>query len=243
VCFPPCLVSLRPGRRVPGPLDFGACAFLPFSLGPAGDCPDAKAPPETLRKRNGSFPSVKSDFPTPQGPREAQTPVSGMSKAGRLKPPFRGCQKIRFQALPEAFLTPKRPPKRCENATVRSLRGCQKIRFQALPEAFLTPKRPPKRCENATVRSQVPNLIFPLPKAPGRLKPPFPVQALGESLGCRDRLPARRGPGTGLKLNPPGLPEIKEKSSIWNGRPWSLDLNHDDFFGLAKVGGCGGLLL
>src|SRR6056300_1652773 len=75
---------------------------------PPGSFPDAKTPSETLRKRNGSFPSVKSDSPTPQ------------KAPGRLQPPFRGCQKNRFQALPGAFLTPKRLPKRCENATVRS---------------------------------------------------------------------------------------------------------------------------
>ena len=63
---------------------------------------------ETLRKRNGSFPSVESDFPTPR------------KAPGRLNPPFRGCQNNRLQALPGAFLTPKRLPKRCENATVRS---------------------------------------------------------------------------------------------------------------------------
>src|SRR6056300_1237072 len=75
---------------------------------PPGGFPDANTPSETLRKRNGSFPSVKSDSPTPQ------------RAPGRLNPPLQGCQKNRFQALPGAFLTPKRPPKRCENATVRS---------------------------------------------------------------------------------------------------------------------------
>ena len=46
---------------------------------------------------------------------------------------------------------------------------------------------------------------------PGRR---LPVQGLSEgSLGFRDRLPAQRGPGTGAV---PGLPEIKEKSGIWN---------------------------
>jgi len=43
----------------------------------------------------------------------------------------------------------------------------------------------------------------------------LPVQALGERgvFGFRGRLPAWRGPGTG---EAPGLPEIKEKSGIWN---------------------------
>ena len=69
---------------------------------------DAKTSSETLRKRNGSFPSVKSDSPTsPGSPREAQPPISGISNR-------------HLQGLPGAFLTPKRPPKRCENATVRS---------------------------------------------------------------------------------------------------------------------------
>ena len=46
---------------------------------------------------------------------------------------------------------------------------------------------------------------------PGRR---LPVQGLSEgSLGYLDRLPASRGPGTGAV---PGLPEIKEKSGIWN---------------------------
>ena len=46
---------------------------------------------------------------------------------------------------------------------------------------------------------------------PGRR---LPVQGLSEgSLGYLDRLPAWRGPGTGAV---PGLPEIKEKSGIWN---------------------------
>ena len=68
----------------------------------------SKTSSETLRKRNGSFPSVKSDSPnSPGSPREAQTPVFGISNK-------------RLQGLPGAFLTPKRPPKRCENATVRS---------------------------------------------------------------------------------------------------------------------------
>ena len=69
---------------------------------------DAKTSSETLRKRNGSFPSVESDFPTsPRSPRKAQPPVSGISNR-------------HLQGPPGAFLTPKRPPKRCENATVRS---------------------------------------------------------------------------------------------------------------------------
>src|SRR6056300_1317778 len=92
---------------------------------PPGGFPDAKTPSETLRKRNGSFPSVKSDSPTPQRAPGGSNPRFGnvkriVFKPGRLKPPFRECQKNRFQALPGAFLTPKRLPKRCENATVRS---------------------------------------------------------------------------------------------------------------------------
>jgi hypothetical protein len=55
---------------------------------------------------------------------------------------------------------------------------------------------------------------------PGRR---LPVQGLSEgSLGYRGRLPAWRGPGTGAV---PGLPEIKEKSGIWNRVPvgfWSF---------------------
>ena len=46
---------------------------------------DAKTSSETLRKRNGSFPSVKSDSPIVEGPREAQPPVSGMSKHSSWK--------------------------------------------------------------------------------------------------------------------------------------------------------------
>ena len=96
---------------------------------PPGGFLDAKTSSETLRKRNGSFPSVKSDSATPLGsPREAQPPVSGISNK----------------------------------------------HLQGLPGAFLAPKRLPKRCENATVRSQVSNLIFPPPReAPGKLNPPF----------------------------------------------------------------------
>ena len=75
---------------------------------PPGGFSDAKTSSETLRKRNGSFPSVKSDSPnSPGSPREPQTPVLGISNK-------------RLQGLPGAFLTPKRPPKRCENATIRS---------------------------------------------------------------------------------------------------------------------------
>ena len=75
---------------------------------PPGGFSDAKTSSETLRKRNGSFPSVKSDSPnSPGSPREAQTPVLGTSNK-------------HLQGLSRAFLTPKRPPKRCENATVRS---------------------------------------------------------------------------------------------------------------------------
>ena len=77
------------------------------SRGPGGFF-DAETSSETLRKRNGSLPSVKSDSPTsPGSPREAQSPVSGSSNK-------------HLQGLPGAFWTPKRPPKRCENATVRS---------------------------------------------------------------------------------------------------------------------------
>ena len=52
--------------------------------------------------------NLNPDSPTPPGsPREAQPPVSGISNT-------------HLQGLPEAFSTPKRLPKRCENATVRS---------------------------------------------------------------------------------------------------------------------------
>ena len=65
--------------------------------------------------RDISFPNISGDpF------RRVSTAATPRKAPGRLNPPFRGCQKNRFQALPGAFLTPKRLPKRCENATVRS---------------------------------------------------------------------------------------------------------------------------
>src|SRR6056300_809475 len=148
---------------------------------PPGGFPDAKTPSETLRKRNGSFPSVESDFPTPR------------KAPGRLNPPFRGCQKNRFQALPGAFLTPKRLPKRCENATVRSQvsnlisplpgrppggstpgLGMAKEPFSSPPWGFPGAQRPSEKLRKFYGSFPSVESDFPTPrKAPGRLNPPF----------------------------------------------------------------------
>ena len=80
---------------VPGPPGSSTSRFgnlKQASSRPPGGFFDAKTSSETLRKRNGSFPSVKSDSPaSPRSPREAQPPVSGISNK-------------HLQGLPGAFL-------------------------------------------------------------------------------------------------------------------------------------------
>ena len=88
--------------------DLNSPSYVDFSAGSGMDwdqVPSAKTRAGALRH---ACMDVKSDSPTsPGSPREAQPPVSGISNK-------------HLQGLPGAFLTPKRPPKRCENATVRS---------------------------------------------------------------------------------------------------------------------------
>ena len=96
-------------RSVRGRLNPPFRNFKQAASRPPGGFFGAKTSSETLRKRNGSFPSVKSDFPTPPGsPREAQPPGSGISNK-------------HLQGLPGAFLAPKRRPLRIPRAKTQGL--------------------------------------------------------------------------------------------------------------------------
>ena len=88
-----------------------------------GDAPGVAAQHREREERVFLF---KSDFPTsPGSPRKAQPPVSGISNR-------------HLQSLPGAFLTPKRPPKRCENATVRSQVGRRDSRSRCCAAVITT---------------------------------------------------------------------------------------------------------
>ena len=102
------------------------------------------------------------------------------------------------------FLSRARPPARCDQR-------------RAPPD----PRGPEARPSSSRARSSLFGLwriCFPpvLVRTGRRL----PVQALGErgSLGYRDRLPARRGPGTGLKLCHQGFQKSKRNLvyGVWS---------------------------